>query len=862
MLCTQEGGEEMWDKLSMRDRAKLIELGVRNGITDLNTIRDTYNQANKYPDGGGIILPIPSTSNILASDKSVQSSYNSKEFLYPEVNNREEFMQLNSDRAYYNGNKDPEYLSNRSPEYNFYINDYANRLRQRHPEQAEYVKDVLSSTAFYDTPVMGAAAEYHPNGFINIPKRYREGESTTLAHELSHAMDFRLNLSNKKTLESNYDLSKDYNKKGTDAYDLHRAYNQGNFPGDEERRATNTELRYKLYQSSGGKTGESLDSYMNNLDINSLRNAADSIKSGYFSGKDINESNIEAIKNALKNVAMNTSTPYTNYAAKGGKIKTYVRENNNPVAFDREGNLVDQVTGDKGTMVIPEVVVSARDPKNYRSSFDRYAVPDLINWATENTVGKIFSPIIENIPYAANVAQALTPSSWVGTLKTGKAPWDLTNTGFGETKDDEVKNMLFDSLVGYKVAKITNRANRIRHGLKPYNLRRNFYVNRQPASYKETVDVEGNKVGKSLLRTAKDMAKTIISGEEPYIDLADWNTVDKFKWAKELGVDPEKARKARIDSYSIYNKQPQRYGTYTTHPEDPNSLTDELGIRELNRVPDIVTKHLEEGRGVTYDYINTTGGNIGYTLTDLGEGLNGNKYLLFDSNDIWNTQPFKSFLDDNIPKITTPYNNKVLKFNNKINRLANRVKIDKKAVNEAYKNAGPLGAEFIDPRDFTYSGIREKIGNQIAKIQLPLLDPNSIKNKPLIKKIADIEIGDIFPGGLNNKENYRYSIPMTRIERISFNDIGEPIIYPEYYTGFIGDNLPVEAVDFMKKHPHYEYRPFEQRGKTIKKLEKEKNQRINNYLFPENPYPNYIIPYYLGNQGVNSEARKTRKLRE
>ena len=38
-----------WNKLSMTDRAAYIKLGIDNGITDLATIRDTY---NKYAEGG------------------------------------------------------------------------------------------------------------------------------------------------------------------------------------------------------------------------------------------------------------------------------------------------------------------------------------------------------------------------------------------------------------------------------------------------------------------------------------------------------------------------------------------------------------------------------------------------------------------------------------------------------------------------------------------------------------------------------------------------------------------------------------------------------------------------------------------
>lgn len=60
-----------------------------------------------------------------------------------------------------------------------------------------------------------------------------------------------------------------------------------------------------------------------------------------------------------------------NKFAEGG----YVREkNNNPIAFDEEGNLTDQITGEKGTMLLPEVTVRGVSPetraRNYSSNFD------------------------------------------------------------------------------------------------------------------------------------------------------------------------------------------------------------------------------------------------------------------------------------------------------------------------------------------------------------------------------------------------------------------------------------------------------------------------------------------------------------
>ena len=140
----------------------------------------------------------------------------------------------------------------------------------------------------------------------------------------------------------------------------------------------------------------------------------------------------------------------------------YVREqNNNPISFDEEGNLTDQVTGEKGTMMLPEVTVRGVSPetraRNYSSAYDRYALPDLINWGLEGTIGKALQPVIEEYPWSANVLKAMTPSSYIGTLREGKAPWDLSNTGFGDSKDMQSANLLFDLAVGLKGVKGINK---------------------------------------------------------------------------------------------------------------------------------------------------------------------------------------------------------------------------------------------------------------------------------------------------------------------------------------------------------------------------------------------------------------------
>ena len=55
----------------------------------------------------------------------------------------------------------------------------------------------------------------------------------------------------------------------------------------------------------------------------------------------------------------------------------------------------------------------------------------------------------------------MTPSSYIGTLREGKAPWDLSNTGFGDSKDMQSVNLLFDLTLGPKAAKGVNTASKL-----------------------------------------------------------------------------------------------------------------------------------------------------------------------------------------------------------------------------------------------------------------------------------------------------------------------------------------------------------------------------------------------------------------
>lgn len=64
----------------------------------------------------------------------------------------------------------------------------------------------------------------------------------------------------------------------------------------------------------------------------------------------------------------------------GGKLG-WTRQNGNDIKFDEEtGELIDQVTGERGTMLLPEVTVTRANPKNYRSSYDPDVIRNFTDW--------------------------------------------------------------------------------------------------------------------------------------------------------------------------------------------------------------------------------------------------------------------------------------------------------------------------------------------------------------------------------------------------------------------------------------------------------------------------------------------------
>lgn len=91
----------------------------------------------------------------------------------------------------------------------------------------------------------------------------------------------------------------------------------------------------------------------------------------------------------------------------------------------------------------PDVEVVGKKQYPYQSAFDPYAFTEGLQYALGNTVGRVMEPV-SKIPGAMPILRTLTPSNWIGTLRTGIPMWNEQNPGFGTSYGDKQLNLLFD----------------------------------------------------------------------------------------------------------------------------------------------------------------------------------------------------------------------------------------------------------------------------------------------------------------------------------------------------------------------------------------------------------------------------------
>lgn len=322
----------MWEDLNMKQRAAFIKIGVKkNGLYDLNHIKSIY---NKYAEGGPldddeILLPavnlgevkIPIVEGTDEVDTPIVMPKPKDTYSPVPLSKKTQMEVFGLNKPYNSLHRDEAQRVG-----DFYRDDYRYRLQKEGisnlPTQNEINEafnnvaiNVGSSKDFRDPRVGGTYNSFENsiimNDYIENNNMNREAN---LAHELSHALDSTFGLS--------------FNNESKEK--LRKAYGTLNISGDKranlnkERRAVNTSLRETISRSTN-KTKEALDDYINSMNLEDMQNHINSLKSNYIRGSNINEQNLDSIKEALKTVAyspVNRNSYFTNYAKFGGLLKS------------------------------------------------------------------------------------------------------------------------------------------------------------------------------------------------------------------------------------------------------------------------------------------------------------------------------------------------------------------------------------------------------------------------------------------------------------------------------------------------------------------------------------------------------------
>lgn len=148
-----------------------------------------------------------------------------------------------------------------------------------------------------------------------------------------------------------------------------------------------------------------------------------------------------------------------NEFAKGGNLYPdggYVRENGSPVSFDPiTGDLIDQTTGQTGTLVLPEIRVDARDPRKFMSTKQKQIGADYwTQLANEPTWLDTFTTTVNGERLPEIIVKPTNDESWLFSL--GK----FAHNG---------RKPLADSYVGKVVANYLSRFDN--ENAKEYNAR-------------------------------------------------------------------------------------------------------------------------------------------------------------------------------------------------------------------------------------------------------------------------------------------------------------------------------------------------------------------------------------------------------
>ena len=191
------------------------------------------------------------------------------------------------------------------------------------------------------------------------------------------------------------------------------------------------------------------------------------------------------------------------------------------------------------TVTTPEIEVVGKNPNFYGdSAFRPNEAINLLDKLAGNTIGKVMQPITK-MPGAMPILRTLTPSNWVGTIRTGDALWSENNPGFGTSENDQALNSLFNWGVNIPIAGKAGKAfKKLGNNVLDYKALKTFN-NRYGYNYniKPTIVFDNNKLDKVYNHIIKQH-NTFARGVDPY---------EAIKW----GRFPKNSNIEEIARYSL-----------------------------------------------------------------------------------------------------------------------------------------------------------------------------------------------------------------------------------------------------------------------------------------------------------------------
>ena len=467
----------------------------------------------------------------------------------------------------------------------------------------------------------------------------------------------------------------------------------------------------------------------------------------------------------------------------------YIRQNGNDIKFDEDtGELVDQITGERGTLMLPEINITRANPNNYRSYYDPNAV---INGFNVFTLGGFNN--VDPTQWARRVYDL--PKTMFGPMRfsTYMDRWINGNEGLVSSNFQQQHPWYsagVNLLGGGALIGGSTQGPRIVHNIA--NRNQFFYKYLTPFSYDHPLKRGLNVAQKILTEPKINLPQDFIPSWMGKIN----NGIGKGSHGTYIGYIPEdiiaKAELNGIENTPEYinyalklsrleNKfRDAAFRKYLNLPErDPLYIANQDGTFSYN-LPYIEQQYAKNGLKIDtanmnlgVDWITGNGGNLESTKNiSFGHGIGSDSSKTFsmqEMTDTWDLHPFRR-ADNQLSK----------KYGDFVRKTADNIYT--KLYDRLYGHNKPF--KYI-------SGYNLLGGKQLNRIRYSDKVPFQNTIDKISKKLVNFEAGPVMGG---KPFVMKTNIPLTK----QFTLEGESPVYRIQY-GLNADNiLPQSYFDWLK----------------------------------------------------------------